>query len=293
MDGIIVLNKPAGWTSMDCCAVIRGICRTKKVGHTGTLDPNATGVLPVCVGKATRLIEYMDFGPKKYRAGCRLGTVTDTQDIWGRETGEAVKPEQWPSENEILDALKIFTGEISQIPPAYSAIKINGKKLYEYARAGKSVEIEPRKITVFDAELLDYDRENGELLFDVTCSRGTYIRTICHDLGKKLGCGAAMSSLVRLSTCGYSLEQSVTVEELKEKGPENFLLPIETAVSEMPRIDLNSKQAWLFSNGVNAFFRNPEIADHGVHAVFSGETLVGTAKPDENGDFKPLKVFKE
>lgn len=292
MDGIIVLNKPAGWTSMDCCAVIRGICKTKKVGHTGTLDPNATGVLPVCVGKATRLIEYMDFGPKTYRAGCKLGLVTDTQDIWGTPVEDVKEQGAWPSQDQVRDVLASFCGDIQQIPPAYSAIKINGKKLYEYARAGKAVEVEARTITIHGTELLAYDREKGELSFDVTCSRGTYVRTICHDLGQKLGCGAAMSSLVRLSTCGYSLDQAVTIDELKEKGPESFLMPFESAVSEMPHIELNSKQAWLFSNGVHAFYRDPEIAHLGVYAVFSGQTLVGTAKPDENGDFRPLKVFK-
>lgn len=306
MDGIIVLNKPAGWTSMDCCAVIRGVCRTKKVGHTGTLDPNATGVLPVCVGKATRLIEYMDFGPKKYRAGCRLGMVTDTQDIWGNVISEQERIPRFArndiagarndihfTRNDIEDALNTFIGEIQQVPPAYSAIKINGKKLYEYARAGKTVEVEPRTITIHGTELLEFDEEKGELLFDVTCSRGTYVRTICHDLGQKLGCGAVMSSLVRLSTCGYSLDQAVTIEELKENGPGQYLLPLETAVSEMPRIDLDPRQAWLFSNGVNAFFKKPEIADSSIYSVFHDERLVGTAKPDENGDFKPLKVFKE
>ena len=292
MDGIIVLNKPAGWTSMDCCAVIRKICNTKKVGHTGTLDPNATGVLPVCVGKATRLIEYMDFGPKKYRAGCRLGLVTDTQDIWGNEIRNAEEIPRFASK-VILDALNSFIGEIQQIPPAYSAIKINGKKLYEYARAGKTVEAAPRSIMIHGIDLLEYDEEKGELLFDVTCSRGTYIRTICHDLGQRLGCGAAMSSLVRLSTCGYSLEEAVTIEELKENGPQQYILPLETAVSEMPRIDLTQWQAHLFSNGVNAFCKDPEIAGLSVYSVFYGDRLVGTAKPDENGDFKPLKVFKE
>lgn len=291
MDGIIVLNKPEGYTSMDCCAIIRGICKTKKVGHTGTLDPNATGVLPVCVGRATRLIEYMDFGPKTYRAGCQLGIVTDTQDIWGEKI-EGASAVKWPTESEIKEALGSFIGDIQQIPPAYSAIKVNGRKLYEYARAGKSVDVEPRTIRIHSIELLEYDEHNGRLFFDVTCSRGTYVRTICHDLGKKLGCGAAMSSLVRLSTCGYSLSQSVSLEQLKENGPEEYMLPLETAVSEMPRIDLNSKQAWLFSNGVAGFYSEPEIGDFSVHSVFSGEILVGTAKPDEKGDFKPLKVFK-
>ena len=207
MDGLLVINKPAGSTSHDCIAVLRGITGIRKLGHTGTLDPNATGVLPVCMGKATKLIEYMDAGFKSYRAGIRFGTETDTQDIWGKElerTGSAALPASF---KEVSEALGDFLGEQLQTPPADSAVFVNGRRAYDIARSGGTPELEARKITVSSIELLSYDPEKGEGVFDISCSRGTYVRTICSDLGKKLGCGACLCSLVRTSACGFTLSK--------------------------------------------------------------------------------------
>jgi len=273
---------------MDCCAVLRRICGEKKAGHTGTLDPNATGVLPICLGKATRLIEYMDGSPKSYRCSCQLGKTTDTQDIWGTVLSE--QPYS-VSADQIAELLQGFVGEIEQVPPAYSAIKINGKKLYQYAREGKSVEIPSRKITIYNIQMLACSEEEGTFSFDVTCSRGTYVRTICADLGKRLGCGGVMTSLVRTSACGYDLSQTVTLEEMKNNGPQNYLKPMESAVSFMPALHLNSWETHLFVNGVADFIKNADPADYRVFSVWNEDVLLGTARMTEEGVLKACKVF--
>ncbi|MBR5731466.1 MAG: tRNA pseudouridine(55) synthase TruB, partial [Firmicutes bacterium] len=244
MDGVLVINKPAGYTSHDCIAILRGILGIRKLGHTGTLDPNATGVLPVCIGKATKLIEYMDSGTKSYRAGIRFGIETDTQDIWGKVlerpegAGEPVIPGSF---EEVREALSTFLGDQMQTPPAYSAVFVNGRRAYDIARSGGTPMLEAKKITISSVELLSYDPVRGEGIFDISCSRGTYVRTICSDLGRMLGCGACLCSLTRTSACGFGLDEALDLEDARKMPGEDVLarvLPIERAVGDMQRVEL-------------------------------------------------------
>ena len=290
MDGIINLNKPAAYTSMDCCAVIRKLCGEKKVGHTGTLDPNATGVLPVCIGKATRLIEYMDAFPKTYICGCRLGISTDTHDIWGKPN-EEVFDGSFPSKEATEHALSSFKGEIMQQPPAYSAVKVSGKRLYSYAREGSKVEAAARPVIIDAINLIEYDEASGELTFGMSCSRGTYVRSVCHELGEILGCGGAMSSLVRTSSCGFELKDSVSLDTLRACGVEGHLLPVECAVPAMPRIMLDDDEKRLFMNGTKGFFSDADAVAGTVFAVFCGDELLGISVVKPGGEFKILKVL--
>ncbi|MBQ2177944.1 MAG: tRNA pseudouridine(55) synthase TruB, partial [Oscillospiraceae bacterium] len=191
--GIIIINKPAGWTSMDVCAKLRGIFHEKRVGHAGTLDPMATGVLPVFVGQATKAVSFAESGEKEYLARLRLGLTTDTQDTTGTVLSELPVT---VTEEDLRAVLPRFTGEIEQIPPMYSAVKVQGRKLYELARKGAEVERKPRAVTIFALELLGQTGKN-EYALRVRCSKGTYIRTLCHDIGAVLGCGGAMSALER------------------------------------------------------------------------------------------------
>ena len=214
---------------MDVCAKLRGILKTKKIGHAGTLDPMATGVLPVFVGQATRAVEFAENGEKEYVAGLRLGIVTNTQDV----TGEVLEthPVQ-VSREDIAMVLSRFLGPQEQIPPMYSAVKIGGKKLYELARRGREVERKPREITIYQLELLD-ETGPGEYRLRCLCSKGTYIRTLCHDLGEILGCGGAMSSLRRTMAGGFRLEDAVTLEDVQSQG-ETLLLPTDRLFADSP-----------------------------------------------------------
>lgn len=231
--GIVIIDKSPGWTSMDVCAKIRGILKEKRVGHGGTLDPMATGVLPVFVGQATRAVEFAENGEKEYIAGLRLGLVTNTQDT----SGETLETHPVTVDRAALEAvLPRFTGPITQIPPMYSAIKINGQKLYDLARKGKEVERKPRNITIFELELLEQVSETDYLL-RCRCSKGTYIRTLCHDIGQLLGCGGAMYSLRRTMAAGFTLDQAVTLEEVQARG-EALLLPTDSLFAEHPVLRL-------------------------------------------------------
>ena len=234
-NGIIIIDKPADWTSMDVCAKLRGILREKKIGHAGTLDPMATGVLPVFVGRATRAVEFAEKGKKEYVAGLRLGLVTDTQDVTG--TAREMR-EVRVSKEELAAVLPRFTGEILQLPPMYSAIKINGKKLCDVARRGGEVERKPRPITIYELELLE---QTGPADFTLrcVCSKGTYIRTLCHDIGQALGCGGCMSSLRRTMAAGFTLAQAVTLEEVQERG-EALLLPTDRYFAAYPAYTVSS-----------------------------------------------------
>ena len=234
-NGIVIIDKPADWTSMDVCAKIRGILHEKRVGHGGTLDPMATGVLPVFVGQATRAVEFAENSRKEYVAGLRLGQVTDTQDVSG-ETLET-RPVT-ATRADVEAALLHFMGDIDQIPPMYSAIKINGQKLYDLARKGKEVERKPRRITIYELELLECFSETDYLLRCV-CSKGTYIRTLCHDIGQKLGCGGTLYSLRRTMAAGYTLADAVTLEDVQAQG-EALLKPAETMFTEFPAYHLPS-----------------------------------------------------
>ncbi|MDO5441589.1 MAG: tRNA pseudouridine(55) synthase TruB [Bacillota bacterium] len=286
MNGILVLNKPASFTSMDCCAIVRKIAKEKRVGHTGTLDPNATGVLPICIGKATRLIEYMDECSKTYVAGFRLGFSSDTEDIWGDVKETEIKTEI--TKELVEEKLKNFLGDIDQIPPMYSAKKVNGQKLYDLARQGQVVERKPNRIHIFRIELKSFDGKDGVL--EIECSRGTYVRTICSDLGIALGTNAIMTSLVRTSTCGFTLDDAVILEIVKEQELSNLLLPIDKAMNAYQRIDVDDNAARLLKNG------NPEYKKHipgiskleKIVAVYNNEKLIAVLK---NG--KLDKVFNE
>ena len=297
MDGIIVINKPAGYTSHDCIAIMRGITGIRKMGHTGTLDPNATGVLPVCLGKATKLIEYMDTAAKTYVAGVKFGIMTDTQDIWGQEdAGELPRESRKPvpsSFDEVVAALKGFEGNIQQIPPSYSAVFVNGRRAYDIARSGEKPKLEPRNVTIHSISLLDYDPGTAEGHFVVRCSRGTYVRTICHDLGMKLGCGACLSSLTRTEACGFTLDEALDLEEARKmKCPEvlNRLLPIGRAIGDMQRLYLGVDNARKYLNGMTLKHDPQGYMQGQPIAVFSGEELIGISEFIKDS-LKPIKVF--
>ena len=234
-NGILIIDKPAGWTSMDVCAKVRGILREKRVGHGGTLDPMATGVLPVFVGRATRAVEFAENGQKEYLAGLRLGVTTDTQDV----TGTVLETRPVTADREALEAaLERFRGEIQQIPPMYSAVKIRGKKLYELARKGQEVERKPRPVTIYELELLE--AESGtDYDLRCRCSKGTYIRTLCHDIGRLLGCGGTLYSLRRTMAAGFTLADAVTLEEVREQG-EALLWPLDSLFAGYPAVTLRS-----------------------------------------------------
>ena len=235
--GILIIDKPAGWTSMDVCAKLRGILGERRVGHGGTLDPMATGVLPVFVGSATRAVEFAENSCKEYVAGLRLGLTTNTQDITG-ETLAARPADVGPEELEA--ALEGFRGELLQIPPMYSAVKIQGQKLYELARMGREVERRPRPVVIYALELLERTGP-ADYRLRVRCSKGTYVRTLCHDIGAALGCGGCMSSLRRTEAAGFTIEQAVTIEEVQAQG-EALLLPVDRFFAQYPAFRLTEER---------------------------------------------------
>ena len=246
-NGIIVIDKEPNWTSMDVCAKLRGIFREKRIGHAGTLDPMATGVLPVFVGRATRAVEFAGEGEKEYVAGLRLGLVTNTQDT----SGETLEEHPVSVTEEALErVLEQFRGEISQVPPMYSAIKINGKKLYELARKGREVERPARKVTI---HALTLESREGEADFTirVRCSKGTYVRTLCHDIGQALGCGGCMSSLRRTMAAGFTLEDAVKLEQVQQaQDPAKLLLPVDAYFAGRPVLLLKPELEKMVRNGM-------------------------------------------
>lgn len=242
-NGILNINKPEGWTSQDVVAKIRGRLHIRRVGHTGTLDPMATGVLPVCFGKATRIIEYYDDDFKTYEAEMKLGMVTDTLDITG--TVLETKPVD-VSEEDVIQTIDSFRGWITQIPPKYSALKVNGKPLYKYAREGVEVEIKSRKIYVADIQPVEVNLGENRILFRVTCSKGTYIRTICDDIGKKLGCGGTMTALQRTQSGCFRVEDARTLPEILEMTDEELercVIPMDETLVHLGRIELKSMES--------------------------------------------------
>ncbi|MEM5781232.1 MAG: tRNA pseudouridine(55) synthase TruB, partial [Lawsonibacter sp.] len=245
--GIIIIDKPAGWTSMDVCAKLRGIFREKRIGHAGTLDPMATGVLPVFVGRATRAVEFASEGDKEYVAGLVLGIVTNTQDT----TGEVLRRQLFSGTRRDLEAvLEQFRGDILQLPPMYSAIKINGKKLYELARKGREVERQLRPVTIHSLTLEDGSGQD-EFVLRVRCSKGTYIRTLCHDIGQALGCGGAMSSLRRTMAAGFTLDDSVSLDQVQQAGdPASLLLPVDAYFAQRPILSLRPEGEKKVRNGM-------------------------------------------
>ena len=287
-NGIIIIDKPAGWTSMDVCAKLRGLFREKRVGHAGTLDPMATGVLPVFVGRATRAVEFAERGAKEYLAGLRLGVTTDTQDTTGtvlEERTVSVEPE------ELEAVLPRFRGEILQIPPMYSAVKIGGKKLYELARKGREVERKPRPVTLYELEIVERCGTN-EYLLRAACSKGTYIRTLCHDIGQALGCGGAMCSLRRTAAAGFTLAEAVTLDQVLEApDPAALLRPVDAYFADRPELRLHSATAEKkVRNG--ASLRVPEAGD-GEYRVYGLDGQFLMLGRVEQGMLSTIKNFFE
>lgn len=258
MDGIIPINKERGMTSHDVVAKVRGILRTKKVGHSGTLDPSVDGVLPVCVGRATKVVDYlMRFG-KTYQGSITLGLATTTEDLDG-EVVERQPLSKPLTDAQIEAALKQMTGELTQIPPMYSAVKVNGRKLYEYARAGETVERPKRKIQVYQFKQIrptEFDEEKGEqtIYFEVQCGKGTYVRTLAVDFGRQFGLPAVMSDLTRTSSGGFELKECVTLAELEQARDEDrvesdVLHPIDHALAKFEAIEITDSEWQLVQNG--------------------------------------------
>lgn len=281
--GILIVDKPTGWTSQDVVAKLRGVFHEKRVGHGGTLDPMATGVLPIFFGRATRAVEFFEHAEKTYVAGLLLGTVTDTQDT----TGTVLSQQGVAVTREALETvLSGFLGEQQQLPPMYSAVKINGKKLYEIARKGKEVERNPRTITVFKLKLLDFDGTTARLY--VHCSKGTYVRTLCHDIGAALGCGGCMAALRRVQAGAYGEAEAVALDAIiNDSNPEALLRPIDGLFSAVPALTLTAAQEKCCRNG--AAFSTRQAP--GRYRVYShvGEFLALSEVTD--GTLRTVKSF--
>lgn len=250
MNGILVIDKPKEFTSFDVIAVVRRITGQRKAGHTGTLDPNATGVLPVLLGSATKVQDLILNHNKTYEAKFSLGLTTDTLDIWGVVVSRCVSHHK---KADLIEILPVFTGEIEQIPPMFSAVQKNGQRLYDLARKGIEVEREARKVTVYRLELLNFDEETQEGRLLVECSKGTYIRTIIDDIGKRLGCGAVMTELRRTEACGFSLEDSITLDKAKQLAQSGelrkYVRSVESMFAQCGYVAVTDAQAKRFSNG--------------------------------------------
>ena len=284
-NGIIIIDKPADWTSMDVCAKLRGILKTKKVGHAGTLDPMATGVLPVFVGQATRGVSFAESGEKEYVATLRLGLVTDTQDTSGRTLAEHPVT---VTMDDLAAVLPRFTGAIEQIPPMYSAIKINGQKLYDLARQGREVERKPRPVTIHQLELLE-QLSDTDFALRVRCSKGTYVRTLCHDIGQALGCGGGMASLRRTMAAGYTLAESHTIDEVQSQG-EALLRPVDTLFRQYPEYRIAHPRVELLCRNGNAFTVKTPL-ENGIYRVYGMEGDFLCLSRLENGQMTSIKNF--
>ncbi|HOP10668.1 MAG TPA: tRNA pseudouridine(55) synthase TruB [Oscillospiraceae bacterium] len=265
MDGLICVNKPRDFTSFDVVAKCRGILKERRIGHGGTLDPMATGVLPLFLGRATGAVGLCPDTEKTYLAGIQLGITTDTYDITGT-TVSTCQPKNL-GVADIEAVLSDFRGNIEQLPPMYSAVKVNGQRLYDIARSGREIERKPRPVTI--GELICYE-EDGGLFLRVTCSKGTYVRSLVHDIGQKLGCGAALSSLVRTRACGFTLEDCVTLEQLQQCRNENdetrYLRPISDVFKTLPELDITGEKLRRFVNGADI---ETDVPD-GLYTVFHG-----------------------
>ena len=296
INGILNVYKEAGYTSHDVVAKLRGICRQKKIGHTGTLDPDAVGVLPVCLGNATRLCDMLTDKSKEYEAVLLLGKVTDTQDISGKVLEEHPVPAE---EEKAVEAVLSFLGKYEQIPPMYSALKVNGKKLYELARAGKEVERAGRPVEIRQIEILS--AALPEITFRVVCSKGTYIRTLCHDIGARLGCGGTMKSLKRTRVGLFTIDNALRLDELEKLAHEDRLeeqvIPVEAMFAELPSVTIQNPVRRLLENG-NAFYpeqiREEREAVDGVRVKvydMEGRFYGIFAYSDEKGRYQPVKMF--
>ncbi len=284
-DGIIIMDKPAGWTSMDVCAKLRGILKTKKVGHAGTLDPMATGVLPVFVGQATRAVSFAENGEKEYVAGLRLGLVTDTQDTEGQVLTQAPVT---ATADDLRSLLLQFTGELRQVPPMYSAVKIGGKKLYELARSGKEIERTARSVTIHALELVEQVSPT-DFVLRIHCSKGTYVRTLCHDIGAALGCGGCMFSLRRTRAAGFTLAESHTMEEVQERR-EALLRPTDSLFRDYPAYHITHPRQDFLCRCGNPLRIREELRS-GIYRVYGLDGTFLCLSRLEGGTMTSIKNF--
>lgn len=286
-DGILIIDKPAGWTSMDVCAKLRGILREKRIGHAGTLDPMATGVLPVFVGRATKAVQFAENGRKEYRTVLKLGTVTDTQDTTGTVLSRC---DRRVTRAELEAVLPQFRGDILQVPPMYSALKVDGKKLYEIARRGGEVARAARPVTI--GELTVLGEADGDYVLRVRCSKGTYIRTLCHDIGAALDCGGVMSALRRTEVGGYRVEDAHTMDELcalPREAAQRLLLSVDSLWPDAPQVTVDAEAERLARCG-NPFTLSAPDGTYRIYAA-SGEFLLLAQVTD--GTAVTIKSFFE
>lgn len=283
MDGIVIVDKPQGWTSQDVTARLRRVFGTRRIGHGGTLDPMATGVLPVFVGRATRAVEFFEHAEKTYETVLRLGITTDTEDM----TGTVLTEENVSfTEEQLQETLAAFRGEILQVPPMYSALKVNGQKLCDLARKGKTVERQPRPITIHELTLVE--RGENTLRLRVRCSKGTYIRTLCKDIGEKLGCGGCMESLRRVAAGEYTVDEAVPLQTLLDtEKPEKYLRGVDTMFRNYPAVTLTANQETRCRNG-NAF--SVSLTPGTYRAYSQGGEFLMLAKVD-GGVMSTIKSF--
>ena len=288
MNGILLVDKPAGWTSNDVVQKLRGLLRERRIGHAGTLDPMATGLLTVFVGRATRAVEFAEADAKRYRAALRLGLTTDTQDI----TGTVLQQTESDVTREALEqALKGFRGEIRQVPPMYSAVKVNGERLYKLARRGETVERAARTVTIHGLDLLE--REGEDWILDIRCSKGTYIRTLCQDIGDALGCGGCMAALRRLEAGAFTVEEAHSLEEIaqasSEGRAETLLLPVDTLFRGVPAETVGAAAEKKIRNG-NTF--RTSLPDGTLRLYSETGEFLALARA-ENGVCRTIKSFFE
>ena len=301
MNGILNVYKEPGFTSHDVVAKLRGICKQKKIGHTGTLDPDASGVLPVCLGNATKVCDLLTDKDKEYRAVLLLGLTTDTQDVSGKTLEE--RP-VLAAEEAVREAILSFVGDYDQIPPMYSALKVNGKKLCDLARAGKEVERSSRRVKIYSIQIEEMDLPRVKLR--VNCSRGTYIRTLCHDIGQRLGCGGTMESLIRIRSGQFVLEEAKTLSEFQKMADagelEEALIPVDSLFGDLPKAAVRPEWIRLADNGnplqedaleTDAPFGEGTRPDgERIRIYGQGGRFYGIyAWKEESGHFKPVKLF--
>lgn len=283
MNGIVIVDKPQGWTSQDVTARLRRVFNTRRIGHGGTLDPMATGVLPVFVGRATRGVEFFEHAEKTYETVLRLGLTTDTEDISGTVLSQS---ENIPTQESVEGILPQFRGEIMQVPPMYSALKVNGQKLCDLARKGREVERQPRPITIHELTFLGM--AGSDVRLRVRCSKGTYIRTLCKDIGERLGCGGCMAQLRRISAGEYTIEEAVPLQELLDtQEPEKYLRNVDTMFRNYPAVTLTANQEKRCRNG-NSF--TVSMTDGTYRAYSQGGEFLMLAKV-EDGVMSTVKSF--
>ena len=301
VNGVVVIDKPAGMTSHDCVARIRRLYKTKKAGHTGTLDPDVTGVLPVCLGQATRLVEYLQELPKRYDVVMRIGCATTTEDAAGEVTQrQEVDPERI-TEERITSLFRSFLGEIEQVPPMYSAVKVNGKRLYELAREGTVIERQSRKVTLYELTLADIAvrEQMVDVYFSCTCSKGTYMRTLCVDLGRALGYPAHMKQLRRTKSGPFAEQVAIPLEKLEEQASRGadlsaYVRPVREAVSFLPSFQVRPDRIKAVLNGLTTALPGVDLKEGSLVCLFAGERLLGihrVCRGDKGLFAKAEKVF--